>query len=75
MGDFKITQLIRLILTIFRYILQAKSAAGGVFVAGALVTWFGGDFAKVGAMMGLIYSVGMVVIWWAPETSTMELQD
>jgi MFS family permease len=51
------------------------ATAGGVFVAGALVTWFGGDFAKVGAIMGLIYSVGMVVIWWAPETSNRDLQD
>ena len=51
------------------------ATAGGVFVAGTLVTWFGGDFAKVGAVMGLIYSLGMVVIWWAPETSNRGLQD
>jgi MFS family permease len=51
------------------------ATAGGVFVAGTLVTWFGGDFAKVGAVMGLIYSLGIVVIWWAPETSNRGLQD
>ena len=51
------------------------ATAGGVFVAGTLVVWFGGDFAKVGAVMGLIYSLGMVVIWWAPETSNRGLQD
>jgi len=51
------------------------ATAGGVFVAGALVTWFGGDFAKVGAVMGLIYSLGMVVVWWAPETSKRDLLD
>jgi MFS family permease len=51
------------------------ATAGGVFAAGTLVTWFGGDFAKVGAVMGLIYSFGMVAIWWAPETSNKDLPD
>jgi hypothetical protein len=51
------------------------ATAGGVFVAGTLVAWFDGDFAKVGAVMSLIYSLGMVVIWWAPETSNTGLQD
>jgi SHS family sialic acid transporter-like MFS transporter len=51
------------------------ATAGGVFAAGTLVTWFGGDFAKVGAVMGLIYALGMVVIWWAPETSNRDLPD
>jgi MFS family permease len=51
------------------------ATAGGVFVAGALVTWFGGDFAKVGAAMSLIYSLGMVAIWWAPETANRDLPD
>jgi MFS family permease len=49
--------------------------AGGVFVAGTLAVWFGGDFAKVGAVMSLIYSLGMVAIWWAPETANRELPD
>jgi len=51
------------------------ATAAGVFAAGTLVTWLGGDFAKVGAVMGLIYSLGMVVVWWAPETSNRGLQD
>jgi MFS family permease len=51
------------------------ATAAGVFVAGTLVVWFGGDFAKVGAVMGLIYSLGMVAIWWAPETSNRDLPD
>ncbi len=51
------------------------ATAGGVFAAGTLATWFGGDFAKVGAVMGLIYSLGMVAIWWAPETSKTDLPD
>jgi MFS family permease len=51
------------------------ATASGVFAAGMLVTWFGGDFARVGAVMGLIYSLGMVVVWWAPETLNGDLQD
>jgi len=51
------------------------ATAGGVFAAGTLATWFGGNFAKVGAMMGLIYALGMVAIWWAPETSNKDLPD
>ncbi len=51
------------------------ATAGGVFVAGMLVVWFGGDIAKVGAAMSLIYSLGMLVIWFAPETSNKDLPD
>ncbi len=51
------------------------ATAGGVFAAGTLVVWFGGDFAKVGAVMGLIYALGMVAIWWAPETSNKDLPE
>jgi hypothetical protein len=40
-----------------------------------LAVWFGGDFAKMGAVMGLIYSLGMVAVWWAPETSNRDLPD
>jgi len=51
------------------------ATAGGVFAAGTLAVWFGGDFAKVGAVMSLIYSLGMVAIWWAPETGNRDLPD
>ena len=51
------------------------ATAVGVFFAGALAIWFGGDIAKVGAVMGLIYSLGIIAIWWAPETSNKDLPD
>ena len=51
------------------------ATAGGVFAAGTLAMWFGGDFAKVGAVMSVIYSLGMIAIWWAPETSNKDLPD
>ncbi|MBI3875655.1 MAG: MFS transporter, partial [Verrucomicrobia bacterium] len=43
------------------------ATAGGVLVAGALAAAFGGDFAKVGAVTGLIYALGMIVVWWTPD--------
>lgn len=51
------------------------ATAIGVFFAGALMTWFNGDFAKVGAVAGLIYALGMIVIWWAPDTTGKSLED
>ncbi len=50
------------------------ATALGVCVAGALVALFDGDLAKVGAATGTIYALGMLVIWWAPDTKgrTME---
>ena len=50
------------------------ATAIGVCIAGTLVGWFNGDLAKVGAATALIYALGIVVIWWAPDTRgrTME---
>ena len=45
------------------------ASAAGVLGAGALMQTFGGDYAKVGAVTSLIYALGMVVIWFAPETT------
>ena len=35
--------------------------------------WSGGDYAKVGVISGLGYSLGLVVIWFAPDTSKQSL--
>jgi predicted MFS family arabinose efflux permease len=51
------------------------TTAAGVFVAGALMSRFGGDYAKVGAVTSCIYALGVVVIWLAPETTGKELKD
>lgn len=45
------------------------ATAGGVFGAGVLAAWFGGDLARVGAVTGLVYALGMLAVWWAPRTS------
>jgi MFS family permease len=49
--------------------------AGAVLAAGALTSAFDGDYAKAGAIMGSIYGLGMVVIWFAPDTTGKKLED
>lgn len=51
------------------------ATAGGVMLAGMLFTALGGDYAKVGALCALIYALGMVAIWWAPDTSKKSLDE
>ncbi len=49
-------------------------AAVGAMTSGALVQHYGG-YAPMGAVITLIYLVGMVVIWWAPETAGKPLPE
>jgi MFS family permease len=51
------------------------ATAVGVLFAGGLVGFFGGNLAKVGAIMSLIYALGMIAIWWAPDTSGKTMDD
>jgi len=51
------------------------ATAVGVFFAGWLVTLFHGNIAQVGAVMGLIYALGMLAIWFAPDTTNKTLDD
>jgi hypothetical protein len=46
-----------------------------VLVAGLLFTVFDGSYPTVGALAALIYALGMLVIWWAPDTTRQQLQD
>lgn len=43
-------------------------SAAGALGAGALMAWSGGDYARVGVICGAVYALGMIVIWWAPDT-------
>jgi MFS family permease len=45
------------------------ASAAGVLASGMLAQWSGGNFARVGALSGLVYALGMLVIWWAPDTT------
>jgi MFS transporter, SHS family, sialic acid transporter len=51
------------------------ASAAGIFAAGAFMSWSGGDYARVGVVTGLIYAVGMIVVWWAPDTGGKPLED
>ena len=43
--------------------------------SGQLVALFSGDYARMGAVITLVYLVVMIVIWWAPETKGEPLPD
>jgi hypothetical protein len=49
-------------------------SAAGVLGAGAMMHAFG-DFARVGMTVSFIYAVGMVIIWWAPDTGEKLSED
>jgi MFS transporter, SHS family, sialic acid transporter len=42
---------------------------------GNLVAHFHGSFAKAGAVMALVYVVGLILIWFMPETKGQKLPD
>lgn len=43
-------------------------AAAGALTQGQLVNYFHGSYAQAGSIVTLIYLLGMVLIWFAPET-------
>jgi len=51
------------------------ATALGVLAAGALFAAMGGSYPKVGATCGLIYLLGLIVIWWAPDTTNQKLKE
>lgn len=51
------------------------ATAVGVMLAGLLFTALGGDYPRVGAWCASIYALGVIVIWWAPDTAGRELAD
>ena len=50
-------------------------AAVGALTQGQLVGAYGGSYAKAGAMITLIYVVGLGLIWLAPETKDQPLPE
>jgi MFS family permease len=51
------------------------ATAVGVFFAGVLFAAVGGSYPRVGSLCGLIYGLGLIFIWCAPDTSRKTLQD
>ena len=50
-------------------------AAVGSLTSGQLVAFFDGDYAKTGALITLIYILGMALVWFAPETKGKPLPE
>lgn len=46
-----------------------------VFTTGLLVNFFGGDYAQIGRITSLIFILGMIVIYLAPDTKDKQLAD
>ena len=50
-------------------------AAVGAVAGGQLVGYFDNSYARAGSVVTLIYLLGMVLIWFAPETKGQPLPD
>ncbi len=50
-------------------------AAVGAVQMGLLMRYYEGSYARAGATITLIYGVGMIIIWLAPETRGKPLPD
>ena len=50
-------------------------AAGGTLVSGQLLNYFHEDFAKMCSVISLVYLVGVILIWFAPETKGKPLPE
>lgn len=51
------------------------ATALGVFVTGTVFTSLGGSYPSVGTVGALIYALGMIAIWFAPDTSRKTLDE
>jgi len=51
------------------------ATAIGVLVSGILFAALGGSYPMVGAFGALIYALGMIAIWFAPDTRSKNLDD
>jgi hypothetical protein len=49
------------------------ATAGGVLAAGSLFVWFGGDYSMIGAACATVYAIGMLIVFWAPNTTQQSI--
>jgi hypothetical protein len=59
----------------FCYNLGRIFAALGALQMGQLLSYYGGSYARAGATITLIYALGLVVIWFGPETKDKPLPE
>ncbi|MBW3539819.1 MAG: MFS transporter [Planctomycetes bacterium] len=46
-----------------------------IFATGALMEVFAGDYARIGRITSLVFALGLVIVWFTPDTSRTQLQD
>ena len=46
-----------------------------ILAACPLIAAFHGDYVRVGVITGLVYGIGMIVIWFAPDTGGKPLEE
>jgi MFS family permease len=51
------------------------ATAAGVLMAGLLFTALGGSYPVIGTFAAFIYALGMIAIFWAPDTTGKNLED
>ncbi len=51
------------------------ATAAGVLIAGWLFSALSGDYPRVGTICAMIYGLGMIAIWLAPDRSSLSLQE
>ena len=39
------------------------------------MSFFQGDYAHIGRATSLVFAIGMIVIWFAPDTSQKQLEE
>ena len=59
----------------FAFIAGRIFASVGTIGSGGLLTMFNEDYAAAGAITSLIYVVGIVFIWFCPETKNRPLPE
>jgi hypothetical protein len=50
-------------------------AALGALQMGYLLKFYEGSYARAGAAITLVYALGLILIWFAPETKGKPLPD
>jgi MFS family permease len=51
------------------------ATAVGVLITGTVFTLLGGSYPSVGTVGTVVYALGMIAIWFAPDTSGKELEE
>ena len=59
----------------FAYNIGRVLAAAGTLGAGTLLNYFNEDYARMCAVVSLVYILGTVFIWFCPETKNKPLPE